>query len=123
MNNTLFSVASSDNGRNTPCPLQGKTSARLRIGQRRVRNSILGLSAVLALASGGARADAVTDWNAIADTHATLPLPLKLRAIAMAQIAAHDALNAIDRRYETYTRLRALDPRRTPRSQPRFATC
>lgn len=47
-------------------------------------------------------ADAVTDWNTTANQNTPLPLPAKLRALAMVQIAVHDALNAIDPRYQSY---------------------
>src|SRR5215470_15902117 len=53
-----------------------------------------------------ARADSVSQWNQIAVqtclTAGENGLPLS-RALAMAQTAVHDALNAIDRRYEPYT--------------------
>lgn len=71
----------------------------------RPRRSLLAFGCVLALCSAGAvQADAVTDWNAVA-TQSTnpLPLPARLRAMAMVQIAVHDALNAIDPRYQRYT--------------------
>jgi hypothetical protein len=51
-----------------------------------------------------ARADVVTDWNAIA-VPAVQPLggtPVQSRALAMVHLAMFDALNAIDRRYESY---------------------
>ena len=57
--------------------------------------------------SGPAGANAALDWNAIA-TEAFLPTqgtdPLnQSRAYAMLHAAIHDALNAIDQRYEFYT--------------------
>ena len=57
--------------------------------------------------SGPARANAALDWNAIA-TEAFLPTqgadPLsQSRAYAMLHAAIHDALNAIEQRYEFYT--------------------
>src|SRR5262245_40720206 len=59
----------------------------------------------LAALSINARADAVTDWNVIAfsaidasgKTGPATALP-----ITMTHLAMHDALNAIDRRYEPY---------------------
>jgi hypothetical protein len=51
------------------------------------------------------RADAVTDWNDLATTvgASAQPNPLvQSRAYAMTQAAVHDALNAIDRRFEPY---------------------
>jgi hypothetical protein len=51
-----------------------------------------------------ARADAVTDWNVIAfdAAEASGKGPVTACDIAMAHVAMHDALNAIDRRYEPY---------------------
>jgi hypothetical protein len=52
-----------------------------------------------------ARADDVTEWNAIAIDVLALagqnPVVMT-RGLAMAHLAVHDALNAIDRRYEPY---------------------
>ena len=63
------------------------------------------LACALALGLPGlAHADAVTEWNAKATAAtAALPLPVRLRAMAIVQIAVHDSLNAIDRRYRTYS--------------------
>lgn len=51
-----------------------------------------------------ARADAITDWNVIAvhAAEASGKGPVSSCDIAMAHVAMHDALNAIDRRYEPY---------------------
>jgi PAP2 superfamily protein len=51
-----------------------------------------------------ARADAVTDWNktAFGAAEASGKGPVSACDIAMAHVAMHDALNAIDRRYEPY---------------------
>src|SRR5262249_12288217 len=51
-----------------------------------------------------ARADAVTDWNVIAfyAAEASGKGPITSCDIAMAHVAMHDALNAIDHRYEPY---------------------
>ena len=64
------------------------------------------LAVALLLAMPVAHADAVTDWNAIASSPTVVgrfggPYQ-QFRAMAIVQIAVHDALNAIDRRYETY---------------------
>ena len=52
-----------------------------------------------------ARADDVTDWNAIATEVFAIggqnPIVMT-RGLAMAHVAAHDALNAINGRYEPY---------------------
>ncbi len=70
----------------------------------RPRRALIALACAAALCgAGAAQADAVTDWNAIATQNTPLPLPIKLRAMAMVQIAVHDALNAIDPRYERYS--------------------
>jgi hypothetical protein len=52
--------------------------------------------------SGTARADTVMDWNA---TAAALPIPVppvQARVMAAMHAAVHDAINAIEPRYETY---------------------
>lgn len=68
------------------------------------RRTLLAFGCIVALCSASAaHADAVTDWNTVANQATALPLPFKLRAMAMVQIAVHDALNAIDPRYETYS--------------------
>lgn len=68
------------------------------------RTGLLAFGCAIALcAAGAARADAVTDWNAVAHQNTPLPLPAKLRAMAMVQIAVHDALNAITPRYARYS--------------------
>jgi hypothetical protein len=64
-----------------------------------------------------ARADAVTDWNAIATTAAAAPIKngiVQTRIYAMVHAAVHDTLNAIDRRYRPY----ALDVRVDPNASP-----
>jgi hypothetical protein len=63
--------------------------------------------ALVALASPTvARADAVTDWNAIASTtivtNAGQPPPVSALSFAMVQGAVYDAVNAIDRGYQPY---------------------
>src|SRR5712691_7660494 len=64
-----------------------------------------------------ARADEVTDWNAIAMDVLALggqnPVVMT-RGLAMAHLAVHDALNAIDRRYEPYL----YDARAEPGAAP-----
>lgn len=68
---------------------------------------ILGALSALVFSSHPARAaesTAVTDWNSIA-TSAVLVNPgriLDSRALAAVHVAIHDALNAIERRYEPY---------------------
>ena len=63
--------------------------------------------ALVALASPTvARADAVTDWNAIASTaivtNAGQPPPVSVLHFAMVQGAVYDAVNAIDRGHRPY---------------------
>ena len=63
--------------------------------------------AFVALASPRvARADAVTDWNAIASTaivtNAGQPPPVSVLHFAMVQGAVYDAVNAIDRGHQPY---------------------
>jgi len=68
---------------------------------------LLGALAPIALASPTImRADAVTDWNAIASTaivtNAGQPPPPSALSFAMVQGAVYDAVNAIDRGYQPY---------------------
>jgi hypothetical protein len=59
--------------------------------------------ALLASAPLAARADGVTDWSrAMTETPLGGP-PQRARIEAMASLAMHDALNAIDARYESYS--------------------
>jgi hypothetical protein len=55
-------------------------------------------------ASAPANADAVTDWNAIAldAVSAERPGTIGLVDVALVQVAVHDAVQALDRRYEPY---------------------
>ena len=81
----------------------------------RPRRALLAFGCAIALCgAGAARADAVTDWNAVANQNTPLPLPIKLRAMAMVQIAVHDALNAIDLRYERYSATPGAAPNAMP---------
>ena len=68
------------------------------------RGLTIGATAFLIASAGihGARADVVTDWNAIA---AGLPIaapPVMARVLAAMHGAMHDAVNSIDPRYEHY---------------------
>jgi hypothetical protein len=67
-----------------------------------------------------AHADEVSDWNAIAIDVLVLggqnPVVMT-RGLAMAHLAVHDALNAIDRRYEPYL----YDARAEPGASPKAA--
>jgi len=84
---------------------------KLALTRRRTVPSSLPRSLPLACAlalvlTGQARADVVTDWNAVVTGPQVASLfggpQQQARAAAMVQIAVHDALNSIDRRYETY---------------------
>jgi len=63
-----------------------------------------------------ARADAVTDWNATAGSVAPRfgGPQQQSRAMAMAQIAIHDALNSIDPRYKSYAVVPAASASASP---------
>jgi hypothetical protein len=91
------------------------------------RSIILVACAVIALAAptqaghadiaraGHSRGNAVTHWNAVATdaftpTEGTNPM-MQSRALSILHAAIHDALNAIDRRFEAYTPGLAASPR------------
>jgi len=63
------------------------------------------LAVVLLLGTPPAQADAVLDWNEIADVTSVAAgaPPVRARITAMTQIAVHDALNSIEARYLPYT--------------------
>ena len=64
-----------------------------------------------------ARADDVTEWNATAIDVLALAgqnSVVMTRGLAMAHLAVHDALNAIDRRYEPYLYDRRSEPGAAP---------
>lgn len=73
---------------------------------QRARPALLFAALLLALPSAHA-AHSVLDWNAIAGGSSVAPRyggPYQqFRAMAMVQLAVHDALNSIDRRYHTYS--------------------
>jgi hypothetical protein len=58
----------------------------------------------LTIWTGAVSADAVTDWNDItmAAVSASRPGPAGMLDVALVQVAVHDAVQAIDRRYEPY---------------------
>ena len=77
--------------------------------------TLSGLTAVRGVAP--ARADDVTDWNVtVADvlTLAGQNSIVVTRGLAMAHLATHDALNAIDRRYEPYLFDARVEPGAAP---------
>lgn len=71
-------------------------------------NSIRHLAGAAALAaiawSGAAAADAVTDWNDIANNAvaAGRPGPIGIQDLAVVQLAVHDAIQSYERRFEPY---------------------
>jgi hypothetical protein len=63
------------------------------------------LFVVLCIVAGAARADVVTDWNAIASqviTAGARPGPSSLVDFAVVHVAIYDAVEAIDHRFEPY---------------------
>ena len=66
--------------------------------------STLPISALITAASPPLSADMVTEWNRIGETAAAAAgaPPLRSRVMAMAHLAVHDALNAIEPRHERY---------------------
>ena len=72
---------------------------------------------MLALPLTGAAAERVADWNVTA-VDATLMAgenpTVQSRALAVTQAAVHDALNAIDRRFEPYAFYGEVDPDASP---------
>jgi len=79
-------------------------------------NHIIRCIAALLLC-GIAQADVIVDWNTRADAIATekrLTAPLYGRSLAMMHVAMFEALNAIDRRYQSY-RLNLVADRNTSR--------
>ena len=79
---------------------------------------MLGAAAVAVLTPSPAAADAVTDWWEVANKFnfaqqvSPTPSPAEMqRASARAALAMFEAVNAIDRRYESYLGLPAGDPK------------
>ena len=65
---------------------------------------IIALSLLGGIAAGPARSDAVVDWNEIAQPAiaAGRPGPIGAMDSALVQVAVHDAVQAIDKRFEPY---------------------
>lgn len=77
------------------------------------RLSTLFLSILVVTAPTIAAADSVSNWNITAARAVLLAGQngiVSSRSLAMTQVAVHDALNAIDRRYETYALTGDTDP-------------
>src|SRR5712692_5283018 len=102
-------------GESTPrrSPMDGRRPRRL--GFTFLILALCGLTALAGMVP--ARADEVTDWNVIAIDVLALggqnPVVMT-RGLAMAHLAVHDALNAIDRRYEPYLHDRRSEPGAAP---------
>jgi hypothetical protein len=81
---------------------------------------ILATLVIISSLANAARANEVTNWNEIATTNGIASgkggVP-QSRIYAMAQAAVHDALNAIDRRYQPY----AFDAQGDPNASPEAA--
>jgi hypothetical protein len=76
----------------------------------------LGASIFYGTASG-ARADVVTDWNETAATAtevAGAPVPVQMRMMAIVHAAVFDAVNAIERKYDSYAVEIAAAPGASP---------
>ncbi|HEY0502919.1 MAG TPA: vanadium-dependent haloperoxidase [Lysobacter sp.] len=85
------------------------------------------LAAALALAVAlPVQADSVTDWNAVASSGTVLPRfggpQQQTRAMAIVQIAVHDALNAIDSRFDSYNDIPPAAPGASPDAAVAAAT-
>src|SRR5918997_796611 len=77
-----------------------------------MRTALMGAAAVLALAQPAA-ADTVVDWWEFANKISPLygpGSPEQKRTVSRASLAMFEALNAIDRRYESYLKLPQGDP-------------
>ena len=85
----------------------------------------VGLMAALSTtASGRAAIDYVTYWNEVAE-NASAPAgagPIRSRIMAMVQVAVHDALNAIQPRFESYTSVPSALPGASPEAAVAAAT-
>jgi len=84
---------------------QGKTM-NLHIKQIVILPVLMALVLIALASPAVTRADAVTDWNAIASTtivvNAGQPPPVSVLSFAMVQGAVYDAVNAIDRGHQPY---------------------
>jgi PAP2 superfamily protein len=82
-----------------------------------IRRCFLAAMVVVAMPAIGAAADRVASWNVTAVT-ATLTAGqaavVQSRSLAMTQAAVHDALNAIERRYQPYALESGPDPLASP---------
>src|ERR1700694_794024 len=72
---------------------------------QRLRYVLIATTAALFAAGGASAADPVTTWNMIAIQASLMAgenAGVQSRALAIVQVAIHDALNSIDARYERY---------------------
>lgn len=93
---------------------------RSNLGRRVLpRRWLLAFAIGLAIAPP-VQADVVTDWNALASSPAVLPRfggpQQQFRAMAIVQIAVHDALNSIQPRYQRYSAIGAAPAGASPKS-------
>lgn len=98
-------------------------AARRAVSHRYLFPAALALALVMAMP---AKADSVTDWNAIAGSPQVLGRfgapQFQFRAMAIVQVAVHDALNSINPRYETYANLPAAPAGASPDAAVAAAT-
>jgi len=86
--------------------------------KRVLRLTVVALAIIAGLTSV-VRADAVSEMNRVATQSSAANVPARgatqtTRIVAMTQIAIHDALNAIDPRYESYAYSVPGDPSADP---------
>ncbi len=102
-----------------PTQDQPRPSRRRKI-ERGFALSVLTMLVLVAAVSSTAKADEVTGWNEIATRVTTPPVttnlasPHQSRIYAMTHAAIHDALNAIDHRYQPYALFGQTDPGASP---------
>ena len=89
----------------------------LRAARALCANAAIVISLSVLGVAAPAMADAVTDWNAFVDTLPGQPPPIRARIQAAMQVAVHDALNSIEPRFESYSKL----PRARRTAQPEAA--
>ena len=116
---------------NTPLPHRGFTLVAATFRPSRQPRRWL-LACVVALAiPAPAVADAVTDWNEFTMSMLAPPPPAappvggppqQARVTAMVQLAVHDALNAIEPRFESYLKIGAFNPSASPQAAVARAT-
>ncbi|KQY50467.1 vanadium-dependent haloperoxidase [Lysobacter sp. Root494] len=98
-------------------------AARRAVSHRYLLPLALAVALVMAMP---AKADSVTDWNGIAASPQVLARfgapQFQFRAMAIVQVAVHDALNTIQPRYQTYDNLPAAAAGASPDAAVAAAT-